>query len=128
MTNSDNRGSYEKTEIPQYSLVQSQKHGVVGSIRVERMTSAMSTAKQLDSYLDGLLLKGLSTTYTDKIRQYLSPFGNTSGNTSPESVQNKTTEIPQYSPIQARGHGMVGGTRVELVTSAMSTQRSKPLS
>jgi len=24
--------------------------------------------------------------------------------------------------------GMVGGTRVELVTSAMSTQRSKPLS
>ena len=40
----------------------------------------------------------------------------------------EATEIPQYSPTQARGDSMVGGTRVELVTSAMSTQRSKPLS
>ena len=59
---------------------------MVGGIRVELMTSAMSTAKQLDSYLEGLLLKGLSKTYTHKIRQYLAPFGNTLGNTRPEMV------------------------------------------
>ena len=37
-------------------------------------------------------------------------------------------ENPQNIPSQAQITGMVGGTRVELVTSAMSTQRSKPLS
>ena len=37
-------------------------------------------------------------------------------------------EHPQNVPSQAQIGGMVGGTRVELVTSAMSTQRSKPLS
>ena len=37
-------------------------------------------------------------------------------------------ENPQNVPSQVQIGGMVGGTRVELVTSAMSTQRSKPLS
>ena len=44
------------------------------------------------------------------------------------SVYNQESQNPQNAPLQAQIKGMVGGTRVELVTSAMSTQRSKPLS
>ncbi len=59
--------------------------------------------------------------------RYEALVGNTSGNTSPESLQNGKTETLQYSLIQSRKHGVVGGIKVELMTSAMSTQRSKPL-
>ena len=60
--------------------------------------------------------------------RYEALVGNTSGNTSPESLQNRKSEASQYSLVQSRKHGVVGGIRVELMTSAMSTQRSKPLS
>ena len=53
-------------------------------------------------------------------------------NSMPKSVHNpvhnQESQNPQNVPSQVQIGGMVGGTRVELVTSAMSTQRSKPLS
>ena len=46
-------------------------------------------------------------------------------NTEETAYENRAKREANSMPNPS---GMVGGTRVELVTSAMSTQRSKPLS
>ena len=64
-----------------------------------------------------ILPKGLKERYEELVTTFV-----TSQETDYENgAKKEDNSMPNPS-------GMVGGTRVELVTSAMSTQRSKPLS
>ena len=71
---------------------------MVGGIRVELMTSAMYSNEKLDSYLNSLLLRGLSQSYIEKVSQYLSGFVNTVNQLSQESALNYLGQSSHLKP------------------------------
>ena len=72
--------------------------GMVGDTRVELVTSAMYSNEKLDSYLNSLLLRGLSQTYIEKVSQYLSRFVNTCEQLNQESALNYLAQSAHLKP------------------------------